>query len=173
MNNVFTELEYLSNPSIYEKYKNNKKILDDQGFQNDKIFYKKRIIQLTKDLYNNNLDKYNVPLSEIQIFFDKYIFNCIQILKLLDKNDELQVEYKDFTEKEEKQTNIDMSYNVVEKDKELFKLKKTNTIEDCYPIKKNIKNKKIDPPKQKEVNLKDPKLKLKGLKKKNKTNIYE
>ena len=71
MNNVFNELEYLSNRSLYEKYITQQKILNDQEFKNDKKFYRKRIIQLTKDLYSNDIEKYNnIPLNEIKKIFN-------------------------------------------------------------------------------------------------------
>merc|ERR1711907_606537 len=94
MNNVFNELEYLSNPYLYEKYINQKNIQNDELFEKNKKFYKKRVIQLTKDLYNNELDNYQVPLVELKKNFNKYIKECIDILRILDKNDILQDEYK-------------------------------------------------------------------------------
>ena len=85
MNNVFNELEYLSNPSLYEKYIAQQKILTDEEFKHDKKFYRKRVIQLTKDLYSNDTDKYPAPLIEIKKLFNKYVKECIDILKLVDK----------------------------------------------------------------------------------------
>ena len=167
MDNVFTELEYLSNPAIYEKYKKQKQISDDEGFKKDKKFYKKRVIQLTKNLYNNNIEEYNVPLLEIKNSFHKYIYECIQILKLIDKNDSIQEEYSDLSSNNIGNP-IDTSFNIVENDSILFNKPSTNKIEDCFPItiKKTKKKSDIKLPVQKELNLKDPKFKTKGVKKK-------
>ena len=167
MDNVFTELEYLSNPAIYEKYKKQKQTLDDEGYKKDKKFYKKRVIQMTKNLYNNNIEEYNVPLLEIKNSFHKYIYECIQILKLIDKNDSIQEEYSDLSSNSIGNT-IDTSFNVIENDSIIFNKPSTHKIEDCFPItiKKTKKKSDIKLPVQKELNLKDPKFKTKGVKKK-------
>lgn len=167
MDNVFTDLEYLSNPAIYEKYKQKKKIENDEGFKKEKKFYKKRIIQLTKNLYNNNIQEYNVPLIEIKNLFEKYVYESVQLLKLIDNNDCLQEEYNDLSYNDSKKT-IDTSFNILNNDIQLFNKPVTNKIEDCFPItiKKNEKKSNIKTPMQKELNLKDPKFKTKGVKKK-------
>ena len=168
MDNVFTELEYLSNPAIYEKYKTQKQTLDDEGYKKDKKFYKKRVIQMTKNLYNNNnIEEYNVPLLEIKNSFHKYIYECIQILKLIDKNDSIQEEYSDLSSNSIGNP-IDTSFTVIENDSIIFNKPSTHKIEDCFPItiKKTKKKSDIKLPVQKELNLKDPKFKTKGVKKK-------
>ena len=168
MNNVFNELEYLSNPSLYEKYISQQKALNDEEFKHDKKFYRKRIIQLTKDLYSNDTDKYQVPLIEIKKIFNKYIKECIDILKLVDKNDQIQDEYIDLSLN--KINNIDdINFNLIDNDSVLFnKPITTNKIEDCMPIikKSNKAEKNMKIPVKKDLNLKDPKLKTKGVKKK-------
>tara|TARA_Y100000992_G_scaffold95415_1_gene61448 strand:- start:3634 stop:4146 length:513 start_codon:yes stop_codon:yes gene_type:complete len=167
MNNVFNELEYLSNPYLYEKYINQKKTQNEEEFKKNKRFYKKRIIQLTKDLYNNELDHYKIPLTEIKKIFNRYIKEGIDLLKMIDRNDILQDEYKDIKfDKKIPENEIDCSFNQIDNDTEIFKKPQTNKIEDCMPlIKKKIKKEKdIKPPLKKKVNLKDPELKIKGLK---------
>ena len=168
MNNVFNELEYLSNRSLYEKYITQQKILNDQEFKNDKKFYRKRIIQLTKDLYSNDIEKYNnIPLNEIKKIFNKYIKESIDLLKLIDKNDNIQQEYIDLSLNKIK-NNQDISFNQINNDSILFNKPATNKIEDCMPLikKVNDKDKNMKIPVKKDINLKDPKLKKKGVKKK-------
>ena len=168
MNNVFNELEYLSNRSLYEKYITQQKILNDQEFKNDKKFYRKRIIQLTKDLYSNDIEKYNnIPLNEIKKIFNKYIKESIDLLKLIDKNDNIQQEYIDLSLNKIK-NNQDISFNQINNDSILFNKPATNKIEDCMPLikKVNDKDKNMKIPVKKDINLKDPKLKTKGVKKK-------
>ena len=48
--NLIDELEYLINPIFYEKIILNKKEDEDKNLKSEIKFYKKRIIQLTKDL---------------------------------------------------------------------------------------------------------------------------
>lgn len=168
MNNVFNELEYLSNPSLYEKYVKQQNIQNDEELKHDKKFYRKRVIQLTKDLYSNDIDKYPVPLNEVKNFFNKYIKECIDILKLVDKNDQIQDEYIDLSLNKINNTN-DISFNLIDNDSVLFnKPITTNKIEDCMPIikKSNKAEKNMKIPVKKDLNLKDPKLKTKGVKKK-------
>ena len=128
MNNVFNELEYLSNPILYEKYISQQKTLNDEEFKQDKKFYRKRVIQLTKDLYNNELDNYQVPLVELKKNFNKYIKECIDILRILDKNDILQDEYKNLRIEKKEKLDIDSSYNQINNDTEIFKKPQTNKI---------------------------------------------
>ena len=47
-----------------------------------------------KDLYNNDLVNYNVPLDKLKEKFKDFVDEGIEILKLIDKNDILQDEYK-------------------------------------------------------------------------------
>ena len=169
MNNVFNELEYLSNPILYEKYISQQKALNDEEFKQDKKFYRKRVIQLTKDLYSNDTDKYQVPLIEIKKIFNKYINECIDILKLVDKNDHIQDEYSDLSLNKIINNKNDISFNLIDNDSVLFnKPITTNKIEDCMPLikKSNKTEKNMKIPVKKDLNLKDPKLKTKGVKKK-------
>lgn len=163
MDNVFTELEYLSNPALYEKYKNKKQHVEDNKFIKEKKFYRKRIIQLTKDLYTNNLNNYNTPIIEISNSFDKYVKECIDFLKQNDKNDIIQDDYKDLIVNDTKST-VDASLNMFENDNLLANKPSVNKIEDCFPITKTkTKTNKSNPPQKKKLNLKDPKFKVKGL----------
>lgn len=125
----------------------------------DKKFYKKRIIQLTKDLFIKKSST-----KEMQKVFEQYIKGCIEHLKTLDKHDILQEEYK----------NMDLSHNLInnsidnnqEEDYNAYIYKTDEKIikmDDFVIIKKKPVEKKNNP-KQKDINLKDPSLKLKGVK---------
>lgn len=169
MNNVFNELEYLSNPLLYEKYITQQNIQNDEELKHDKKFYRKRVIQLTKDLYSNDIDKYPVPLNEVKRLFNKYVKECIDILKLVDKNDNIQDEYSDLSLNKIIDNKHDISFNLIDNDSILFnKPITTNKIEDCMPLikKSNQIEKNMKIPVKKDLNLKDPKLKTKGVKKK-------
>ena len=169
MNNVFNELEYLSNPSLYEKYVKQQNIQNDEELKHDKKFYRKRVIQLTKDLHSNDIDKYPVPLNEVKRLFNKYIKECIDILKLVDKNDHIQDEYSDLSLNKIIDNKDDISFNLIDNDSVLFnKPITTNKIEDCMPLikKSNQAEQNMKIPVKKDLNLKDPKLKTKGVKKK-------
>ena len=160
------ELYYLVNP-IYSnklhKKEDSKPKISNIPKKKDKIFYKKRIHQLTKQCMQNN-----PPNSTIRDTFNEYLKSCITYFKEEDTNEILQQEYKDLiiSDNNVKDGNIDMETI----DKELYIKKNTTKIEDCMPIKKTLLNEKIeiDYPKQKMVDINDSKFKVKGIKKKEK-----
>ncbi len=157
MNNISHELEYLVNPVIYERYLSKKKKTINA---NDKKFYKKRIIKTTKDLFKEE----NTFPPSLQCAFDDYLKIIITYLKIEDKKDFMQEEYNDLVKKQvrfnletPKQDEVDMNrviLNLPEKTIRDFAIIKTVEQEITTPIKKNFKSK-------------DPKLKYKGIDKKN------
>jgi len=142
----------------------------------DVKFYKKRIYNLTRNLI---LSKSTDTLISADVIksFDNYIIACIHYFKVLDNNDILQEDYKDFE-------SIDNEPNEYDpKDKEQadkLLMRKINTKSynlDNFVTKTNITKQGVVLPHKKNINLKDPNLKTKGVtpqvKKKNIVNIYE
>ena len=109
----------------------------------------------------------------------KGVNSAIHYFKTIDNNDLIQSEYNDLeTPNDNCSYNLpDVSLNTtnVEADKLLMRSIKN----DIYTLDKYVtktiikKNDETIMPKQKEINLKDEKLKIKGLKKKNIVNLYE
>ena len=94
-------LNCLMNKHQYEKYvasKISKSINEDF-----KKKYKKRIIQLTKDLLTNELstEKDNIA-PDVKYAFDNYIRSCIHYFKVNDSTDINQAQYKEFDDMETK-----------------------------------------------------------------------
>lgn len=160
-------LTYFTNNSQYQscsdevvmKQKKEEKL----QLKEDKKFYRKRIIQLTKDLFIKKSSS-----TDMQKNFDQYIKSCIEYLKTLDKHDILQEEYSE----------MDISNNLIKKEIEpidedynsyIYKKQDKVIKMDDFVIVKKKPVEKQDNPKKKDINLKDPKLKTKGIKKKNKT----
>ena len=155
-------IEYLISPSVYKKlsektHDNSLKLL-----KQDMKFYKKRIYQHTKDLLrNNNINK------EIDNSFYNYVRILIEHLKFIDTSDIIQEDYKNMNNKKVKFSIITKQDErnpdeIIMKQPEI----KSCKIEDCMNI---IINKKETPrilPKKKNINLKDPNLRTKGLKNK-------
>lgn len=144
----------------------------------DRKFYKKRIYSLTKELLLNEEPDHLCP--EIKKQFDEYINSCVHYFKSIDSNDLIQDDYKlldadnqyiDETVMVKSQTDAD----------ELFinSFNNETKLLDYFVIKTKLKIKKDDMilPKQKNINLRDPELKHKGVKisskKKNIANKYE
>ena len=61
MNNKIEELEYLMNPNLYEKWIDVFESDDNnKTFKEELKFYKKRIIQITKDLLKDNIENKSI-----------------------------------------------------------------------------------------------------------------
>ena len=163
-NNVIDELEYLMNPVMYEKWMKRKNTaLQTTDLKSDIKFYKKRIIQLTK-----NMMKGEHVTNAVNKSYDGYMKSCIAYLKFLDTKDILQEEYIKLQE-EDKQTKIeDIDKNIDNSLMNPTYLHKTNTITDYMNITtvSNAPKSETYLPEKKQLKLKDPQLKNKGVKKK-------
>tara|TARA_B100001093_G_scaffold466910_1_gene485710 strand:+ start:7129 stop:7635 length:507 start_codon:yes stop_codon:yes gene_type:complete len=160
------ELYYLVNPVYSKKIckkEENKPIPSNIPKKKEKLFYKKRIQQLTKDCMQNK-----APNSIIESAYNEYIVSCINYFKQEDTNELIQQEYEDLIMDDT--VNESESINIEQVNKDLYIKKKNTKIEDCFPITKTLLNEKknITYPKQKEVDIKNSKFKVKGLKKKEK-----
>ena len=164
-------LEFFLNKSQYQTLLKKHDIFNDRQFLSDKRFYKKRIIDLTKKLFRNEID--DVQLKNV---FNGYVKSCCNYLKFLDKKDLIQENYSE-EEKEEQEDNFldsieEVGYNncdhLILKEQEIRQITMDNFI-----IKKEKKPTVILPEKQ-TFNLKSKELKTKGIqKKKNINNKYE
>lgn len=152
----------------------------------DKKFYRKRILQLTKDLLLN-VQEDNLPY-DIKFAFENYVIICSQYFKTIDKSDIIQSDYENDDHIDNKPNNTlienvnlhESSFeNTTEANKWMLRSIKTEkcTLDKFVKIKSITKEQPIIPV-QKEINLKDPILRNKGVtqsigKKKNIVNNYE
>jgi hypothetical protein len=175
-------LEYLTNP-YYQNIlitRNKKNTLinkEDEIDKNDISFYRKRIVALTKDMLKGIEPPF--PNNDIKKIYEDYVKNLINYFKIIDRKDILQDQYDKII--------LDNSANAIdlnsindindalnqietinyEKANELM-MKKTirvSNLDDFVVILKNEneKNDRIIPIK-KEIDLKTPNLKTKGIK---------
>tara|TARA_B100000989_G_C19445498_1_gene429297 strand:- start:398 stop:880 length:483 start_codon:yes stop_codon:yes gene_type:complete len=157
MSNISHELEYLVNPVIYEKFlAKQKKVINTK----DKKFYKKRIVKTTKDLFNDN----NTFPPSLKSAFDEYLKIVITYLKIEDKKDFMQEEYNNLVKKQVRFNLENTKLNQIDMNKSILNLPE-KTIRDFAIIKKV--EPEIITPVKKDFKAKDPKLKYKGIKKKN------
>lgn len=118
---------------------------------------------------------------DVKYAYDNFIKTSIQYFKTVDNNDIIQSEYKDviFSLDSSNNTYIDSSFNYNTNNLEVdLLLTRSIKLEvptlDKYITKTRTKKKEeLVLPKQKEINLNDPQLKTKGIKKNNINNIYE
>ena len=119
--NTQVDLLYLTNPNFKLKYnKKFTKLISDEDLK----FYRKRILQETKDMLRGG--KINETINNA---FEQYINELIKYYKFMDKQTIIQQEYKDLPKKKSKKCkNFDLSHK-----NELIMNKPA-------PIKKTIKD---------------------------------
>ena len=164
MNNIYTDLEYLVSPDIYERLQSHNK---NKVEKKDIKFYKKRVILLFKQMLKKNTNE--LPPSLIQSYND-FLLSAISHLKLEDKKDYLQTlhSYKDLAIEElNNEKNIEDKKNIEDEKNidELLYNKPSKTIKDFVIIKSN--KHKTNFPEKNLFKENDPILKVKGLKKEN------
>jgi len=193
-------LDCLLNKQQYEKYIN--KTRSKNVDKKDKKFYKKRILNLTKDFLSSEDDLQNM-LPEVKYAFDNYVKACIHSFKVLDSNDIIQKEYENINKiesenenLEEKKEDIEVSERnevkeneeqeqeqevneILEKESKSFFTRSTvkiinPSLDNFIKLKTPQLKEDVFLPKQKDINLNETSFKNKGIaKKKNITNIYE
>jgi len=175
-------LKYLTNP-YYQNVitARNKNIVNNNEpgessiSKEDIQFYRKRIVALTKDMLkgiNTN--------NEVKKEHEEYVHHMINYFKMVDRKDILQKEYigegeeKKVDEDDNDDDGIDISNIKMEKVNELM-MKKTIKVENLndFVIITNTTKKEggEEMPKKKEIDLKSPNLKTKGIIKKEKKKI--
>ena len=166
------------NKDIYNKYiKNNTIKLPNSVNKKDKKFYKKRIYNIIKQLLSSQETEIEPRLfTDVQKSFDHFVNICIHSLKVIDKSDIIQEDYKDIAESIT--LNLDLNTELDDADiktKEEADLLLVRSIKIANPSLDNFVKRKytkapetIVMPQQKDINLRDPNLKIKGIKEKEK-----
>lgn len=168
-------LDCLMNKEQYAKYVAQK--ISKRISNKDKKFYRRRIINVTKELLLPD-SSLNI-LPDVKYVFDNYVKSCVHYFKLIDNNDIIQEEYKDYQDVEMDFTQELESLESINNKKEndaLFmrSIKIIKPSLDKFVKKGESTQETFFIPQQKEIDLSNPLLKNKGIcKKKNKNNIYE
>lgn len=178
-----TTLEYLSNPVYHAevfqtKQKHNE--ANDTVSRNDLKFYRKRISALSRDIMRGNTIQINPNVKEAH---DAYVKAAIQYFKNNDRSELLQKEYAVCEEEVERkgnqqqqqqqqQDNTNTNINDAEiimdaANKSLFDTNTTtqnqNTLDNFVTTKTLKLAEPTKPPQRREINLKSPELRLKGV----------
>ena len=169
-------LDCLLNRTQYEKYLT--KQLLNKISQKDRLFYRKRAVNLTKELLKGDEDVFVSP--DVKYAFECYIKTCVRYFRVLDKSDLIQEEYKSLNLVEEEGIKPSSLDGLTELDEILFTRKinfnpNNGTLDNFVEIKSLVQEHMvvIPPPQQRKINLKDPILRNKGIrKKKNIENKY-
>lgn len=143
-------------------------------------FYRKRIFNLFKEIISNNNPNDLSP--DVKYAYDTFIKASIHYFKVLDNNDLLQEEYKDVDMILHtcSEPNTDSSANLavnIEANKLMMRSVKMDlplpTLDKYVKRTTYVKTDQVILPKSREVDIMNPELKNKGLKKNNITNLYE
>lgn len=180
-------LDCLINREIYEKHKNAEKNLKIN--KKDKKFYRRRILNLTRELLltkkDNNINNINniddvletTVTPDLLLTFNAYVKACIHNFKTIDKNDIIQEDYKNMILLEENiSNNISTLENNVQNttnnDNMLFmrSIKTKPSLDNFVKYTSKRQEEQIILPKIREINLEEPTLRNKGIKKKEKEN---
>ena len=154
--NIHMDLLYLTNNRMRNKMEN----LDNGVNKDDLKFYRKRILQQTKNyLREGRLE------NSIDRAFDNYADKLIEYYKFIDKKEMIQKEYEYM--KDSKQENNVKDMNLMEENKKMMKEVEppVKTIKDFVNVVTEKPKKKRVIPKVKQFNLKRDELRIKGLKK--------
>jgi hypothetical protein len=175
-------LDCLINKDVYAKMQNINKTRNIN--KKEKKFYRKRILNLSKDLLLKKDNDYDEINPDIKSSFDNFIKTCIHYFKIIDRNDILQEDFKNFDEKIQIDTlnpnDLFMGGDLInnnnynsETDNKLFmrSIKIRNGLENFVTIKSTKKQDEIILPKIKDINLEEPTLRNKGIIKKDNINI--
>lgn len=163
INNI--TLTYFLNKNQYpEILEQNKKSIDDE-LNHDKQFYRRRIIELTKNAFKREIE--DIPLRN---HFNCYIKSCIAYLKFNDKQEIIQEEYKNLSMNSGNNSVCDKaSTNIVDDDEYIdcdYLMKRPDVVKKVTLDGFVVTNKKeeIKPfPKKQNINLHDSKFKRKGV----------
>ena len=156
-------LEYFTNPSYYENIGSTSKEANLE-WERDVKFYRRRIMALTKDLFRGATAD-----ASLRSAFDDYVSSAIAHLKMLDTKDILQDEYSSLEASEIHNTmSCELDEEIGEANSQLMKIPQGGGTLDSFVVVTRPTSQQEDPPKLKTVNLRDPKLKHKGVKRKKK-----
>ena len=169
-------LECLMNKDTYKKYVATKK--KNVVNKKDQKFYRRRILSLTKEMLypEESIDKANVHHPSIVSLFQMYSKACIDYFKTLDKNDIIQEDYVSLTTEtaEMSADDIKTQSDIDQQFMRSIQVREPNTLDKFVKRSTTAPKEEHILPKQKDINLRDPSLKNKGIrKKKNITNKYE
>ena len=172
-------LDCLINKEIFNKQKSIEKKMKIN--KKDKKFYRKRILNLTRELLlsdkhienqgENEIENEPIIPPDLLYAFNNYVKTCINNFKTIDKNDIIQEEYKAINaSKNESYLEIELKEleDKTLEDNKLFmrSIKTKNYLDDFVKYKYIKKEEDMILPKMKDINLKEPNLRNKGIKKK-------
>ena len=171
-------LDYLINTKQYKNHliSFTENTLNKKINKKDKRFYRRRILNLTKELLSKEESEIFIS-PDIKCAFDNLVKTCVHYFKILDRNDIIQEDYNDFDDEIKEEKEISETEQILKEENEKLLMRSVkmsnHSLDNFIKIKMTKTKKELIIPQQKEINLKDPVLKNKGvIKKKNIINNY-
>ncbi len=164
-------LKYLTNPSYLLNKSNNLKLSKIENKSSESKFYRKRILAITKDLFKKE-KRTNIE-NNIVDAFNEYCAILVQHFKMIDTKDILQDEYGNMDLNSG--TDADSVHDAISDDLETInkvnaimmkKIEKPVTL-DNFVKKHSAPVDETPVPQLKQINLTEPELRNKGVKKSN------
>ena len=160
------DLIYFTNSAAFKKINIKKEKDNDIEYEKNLQFYRKRILQKTKDFLRN--EEKDETLKRV---FREYSNTLIEHFKFIDKKDIIQEDYKNLGEKNS--IVVNKNFEMQDQNKLMMKEKKgkeKSKIESFIDVKfhKKKKEKKKYIPQKKVINISLDELKMKGVKNKSK-----
>ena len=166
-------IDCLLNKDQYSKYLKATLQKTAESSKKDRKFYKRRILQMTKDmLLSDDID----TNGDMMFAFDNFSRTCISYFKMVDKTDLLQIDYPNMLIESDIVGEDVPEMTFEESTKTLMRSIKINTTTMDKFVKRTQTVPENPPivPLKRTVNLKDPELRNKGIrKKKNVETLYE
>ena len=168
-------LDYLINTKQYKIQLTT--ALNTKINKKDKRFYRRRILNLTKELLSKEESEIVVS-PDIKYAFDNLVKTCVHYFKILDRNDIIQEDYNEFDDEIKEGIEMSESSKILKEENEKLLMRSVkmsnHSLDNFIKIKMTKTQEELIIPQQKEINLKDPILKNKGInKKKNIINNYD
>jgi len=161
--NIF-DLQYFTNSSTFKKINSEKYKEKHNDYEKNVKFYRKRILQITKDLLRGEEEN-----QDVKRLFKNYSIELIEHFKFLDKKEIIQKDYQGLGEKKKR---VLKNFELENQNKLMMREKNNaekKTIESFIDVKiKNKKEKKTYIPKKKVIDITLDEYKNKGVKKKSK-----
>jgi hypothetical protein len=158
----------------------------DDEMLKDKKFYRKRVIDLSKKMLNKSVGRNmcgenepDVIPNDVKTTFENYVRSCVDYFKFLDQSEIMQEEYDTMVCHEDMESRNKVENYAPENVDEMFLRSihmKSEKPLDRFVLKKHTKpnTPERDLPRERNINLNSPSLKIKGIKKKkNLRNKYE
>jgi hypothetical protein len=164
-------LNYLMNKDQYNKYVTNSTIKSpNEANKKDKKFYRKRVFNVVKQLLSSQETEIEPRMfSDVKNAFDNFVKLCIHSFKVLDNSDIIQDDYKDIAESIilNLDLNQELDTNITKEEADLLLVRSIKianpTLDNFVKRKYTKKPEQIVMPQQKDINLKDPIFRTKGI----------